>query len=87
MSRRSPPPGRGISAYVEHGVDGLLVAPGDEEQLYTHLCALALEPERARRIGEAGRRRFLTSGTSWRANVTAHLALFEELRERRSVTR
>ena len=36
-------------------------------------------PDRARRIGEAGRRRFLAGRFSWRANAEAYLALFEEV--------
>ena len=50
--------GEGISAYIEHGVDGILVPPDDDERLYLEICALALDPDRARRIGAAGRRRF-----------------------------
>ena len=76
--------GEGIGAYIDDGVDGILVPPGDDERLYAELRLLATEPERARRIGEAGRRRFLASGPSWRANVAAHLALFAELRARRT---
>ena len=76
--------GEGIGAYIDDGVDGILVPPGDDERLYTELRLLATEPERARRIGEAGRRRFLANGPSWRANVAAHLTLFDELRARRT---
>jgi glycosyltransferase involved in cell wall biosynthesis len=71
--------GEGIAAYIEHGVDGILVPKDDEGRLYAELLALAAEPERARRLGTAGRRRFLASALTWRANVTAHLQLFAEL--------
>lgn len=74
--------GEGISAFIEHGKDGILVSPEDEAQLFAELRGLALEPPRARRIGEAGRRRFEAEGPTWRANVDAYLALFEELRSR-----
>ncbi len=75
--------GEGISTFIEHGKDGILVSPEDDAQLFAELRALALEPPRARRIGEAGRRRFEAEGPTWRANVDAYLALFEELRSRR----
>jgi glycosyltransferase involved in cell wall biosynthesis len=72
--------GEGIAAYIEHGVDGILVPAGDDERLTLELRQLALDPGRARRIGEAGRRRFLASGPTWRANAAAYLRLFDELR-------
>ena len=60
-------------------MSGILVPPGDDEALLTELRALAADPDRARRIGEAGRRRFLAGRFSWRANAEAYLALFEEV--------
>lgn len=72
--------GEGIAAYIEHGVDGILVPAGDDERLALELRQLALDPERARRIGEAGRRRFSASGPTWRANAAAYLRLFDEIR-------
>jgi glycosyltransferase involved in cell wall biosynthesis len=71
--------GEGIEEYIDHGVSGILVPPGDDDALLAELRALAADPDRARRIGEAGRRRFLAGPFSWRANVQAYLALFEEL--------
>ena len=71
--------GEGIEEHIEHGVSGILVPPDDDETLLDELRALAADPDRARRIGEAGRRRFLAGRFSWRANVQAYLALFEEL--------
>jgi glycosyltransferase involved in cell wall biosynthesis len=71
--------GEGIEEHIEHGVSGILVPPGDDELLLAELRALAADPDRARRIGEAGRRRFLAGRFSWRANAQAYLALFEEL--------
>lgn len=47
----------GVPEAVEHGVTGLLVAPGDAGALARALAELAADPERARRMGEAGRRR------------------------------
>ena len=75
--------GEGIEEHIEHGVSGILVPPGDDAALLAELRALAADPDRASRIGEAGRRRFLAGPFSWRANVQAYLALFEELVERR----
>jgi glycosyltransferase involved in cell wall biosynthesis len=72
--------GEGISAHIEHGLDGILVPAGDDERLFQELRALASDTARARRIGEAGRARFLRGPFTWRANVEAHLALFAELR-------
>ncbi|HVH10228.1 MAG TPA: glycosyltransferase [Gemmatimonadales bacterium] len=71
--------GEGIEEHIEHGVSGILVPPGDDEVLFAELRALAVDRDRARRIGVAGRRRFLAGPFSWRANVQAYLALFEEL--------
>jgi len=71
--------GEGIEEHIEHGVSGILVPPGDDAALLAELRALAADPDRAGRIGEAGRRRFLAGPFSWRANVQAYLALFEDL--------
>jgi glycosyltransferase involved in cell wall biosynthesis len=71
--------GEGIEEHIEHGVSGILVPPDDDEALLTELRALAADPVRARRIGEAGRRRFLAGRFSWRANAQAYLALFDDL--------
>ncbi|HET9949979.1 MAG TPA: glycosyltransferase family 4 protein, partial [Longimicrobiales bacterium] len=75
--------GEGIAEHVEHGVTGILVPPDDEDALVAELRALADDPERARRIGEAGRRRFEAGPFSWSSNARAFLRLFEELLEAR----
>lgn len=75
--------GEGIEEHVEHGVNGVLVPPDDDDALLGELRALAAHPARARAIGEAGRRYFEAGPFTWRANALAYLALFEELlRER-----
>ena len=51
----------------------------------TSLGPEAADPARARRIGAEGRRRFLAGPFSWRANVQAYLALFEELSRGRAI--
>jgi teichuronic acid biosynthesis glycosyltransferase TuaC len=71
--------GEGIEEHIEHSVSGILVPPGDDDTLLAELRALAADPARARRIGDEGRRRFLAGPFSWRANVQAYIALFEEL--------
>jgi len=50
----------GIPEAVEAGVTGLLVPPEDSDALARALAELAADPERARRMGEAGRRRVET---------------------------
>ena len=47
----------GIPDQVRHDKEGLLVPPGDTEALGDALLALLRDPDRARRLGEAGRRR------------------------------
>jgi len=79
--------GEGIEEHIEHSVSGILVPPDDDDTLLVELRALAADPDRARRIGEEGRRRFLAGPFSWRSNAQAYLALFEELlKERRDGT-
>jgi teichuronic acid biosynthesis glycosyltransferase TuaC len=75
--------GEAIEEHIEHGVSGVLVPPGDESALFAELRALAVDPERSRRIGEAGRKRFWAGPFSWRANALSYLALFEELSKTR----
>jgi glycosyltransferase involved in cell wall biosynthesis len=47
----------GIPDQIRHDKDGLLVPPGDTDALGNALLALLRDPPRARRLGEAGRRR------------------------------
>lgn len=49
---------------VEHGTAGFVVTPGDEAELADALLALLEDPQLARTMGEAGRRRLVTSA-SW----------------------
>jgi glycosyltransferase involved in cell wall biosynthesis len=71
--------GEGIAAHVEHGVSGILVPPNDDDTLFQELRSLATDTARARRIGAAGRARFLAGPFTWEHNVQSHLELFEEL--------
>ena len=47
----------GISDTVEDGVDGFLVKPGDVKDLEEKLEWIILNPERAKEIGENGRKK------------------------------
>jgi glycosyltransferase involved in cell wall biosynthesis len=47
----------GIPDQVRHGEEGLLVPPGDQEALAGALGELLRDPDRARLLGVAGRRR------------------------------
>jgi glycosyltransferase involved in cell wall biosynthesis len=48
----------GIAEMVEHEKTGLVVAPGDPDQLARHLLRLLGDDDTARRLGEAARRRY-----------------------------
>lgn len=47
----------GVREVVEDGETGVLVPPGDPQALGEAIVSLLRDPERARRLGEAGRRR------------------------------
>lgn len=47
----------GVPELVEDGVSGLLVPPGDRDALGSALLAIARDPERRTRMGQAGRAR------------------------------
>ena len=44
---------------IRDGVDGVLIAPSDESALAAAIAGLIADPERRRRLGEAGRRRVI----------------------------
>jgi glycosyltransferase involved in cell wall biosynthesis len=47
----------GLTEIVEHGVDGWLVAPGDEAALVAAILELSCEPELCARLAEAGKKK------------------------------
>jgi starch synthase len=68
----------GIPEVVAEGETGLLVPPADPPALAAAVNELLADPERARRMGLAGRERVLKHFT-WRAVAERTLALYERL--------
>lgn len=68
----------GIREVVENGVSGYLVPPKDPIQLAARLMELLSNPELARRMGEAGRRR-IEADYSLERSVRATERAFEEI--------
>jgi len=67
----------GTREQVVHGETGHLVPPGDADPIRRALLALAADPERAREMGAAGRRR-QRERFSGEAMVDGYLRAFEE---------
>lgn len=68
----------GIPEVVHDGVNGLLVAPGNSEELYQAIVELLADPARMARFGAAGRE--LVQGEfSVDAMVESYLALYRKL--------
>ncbi len=70
----------GIPEVVEDPVTGLLVPPADPPALAAAVNELLRDPERARRMGKAGRQRVLDQFT-WRAVAERTLELYRRLIE------
>ncbi|MBT8398450.1 MAG: glycosyltransferase [Gemmatimonadetes bacterium] len=73
----------GIPEVVVHGESGLLVPPGDPEALASAVSALLDDPERAKTMGEAGRRR-VRQEFSVQRMVEGNLDVYQELVARRN---
>jgi len=69
----------GIPDVVEDGVTGILVPPGDAAALAAALRRVLDEPDLARKLGEAGRRR-LHEQFSWEAITARWEAVYSSLR-------
>ena len=67
-----------LAELVQDGVTGLLVPPEDPGRLATALGELLDDPDRARSMGEAGRRWAVTERT-WAANATRYHELYLSL--------
>ena len=72
----------GLGELVEEGVTGLLVPPGDAEPLAAAIVELAGDPEKAERMGAAGRTRALDRFLQERCTDRTEL-LYRELLEAR----
>ena len=68
----------GLPEVVAHEQTGLLVPPGDAGALAAAIASLIDDPERAKAMGEAGRRR-AASHFSWDCYVAAHEDLFRQV--------
>lgn len=68
----------GVPELIRDGIDGLLVAPSDEEALARALAALMDDEHLRRRLGEAGRRRVVE-----RYNLATNSARLAEIFHRR----
>ncbi len=68
----------GSQDFIEDGVNGLLVPPGDPAALAAALEKLALDPELRGRMGAAGRKRVLEKYTHQKIN-TATFDLYQQL--------
>jgi len=73
----------GIPDVVVHGETGILVPPNDAGALSEALNALVHDPERARRLGEAGRQRAETL-FSWDAILDRTIQMYTSILERRA---
>jgi len=69
----------GLPTLVEHGVNGLLVPPGDSVALAEALTRMVVDRGMREKMGAAARER--AESFSWAACVQAHLDLYEELLE------
>jgi glycogen(starch) synthase len=66
----------GLPEVVAHGKTGLLVPPGDTAALASAIASLLDNPEQAKAMGEAGRRRS-ESHFSWDSYLGAHESVFQ----------
>ena len=73
----------GAREAVEEGETGYVVAPGDDEAMAARVVELLRDPERARRMGERGRR-VVEEKFSCEAQLARTEALYESLLEKRS---
>jgi len=65
---------RGASDYIEDGIDGMLVPPGNPDALRAAILRLKEDPDLALRLGRAARRKALKWDTEAHLSATAQLA-------------
>jgi glycosyltransferase involved in cell wall biosynthesis len=68
----------GMTYTVDHGVTGLLVEPADSRALASAICEVLGDPERGRRMGEAGRERAIAK-FSWEKTTEILLDHFHRI--------
>ena len=64
---------------IDDGRDGLLFTPDSLESLTAKLVELAGDPDRARELGDAGRRSLVENDWTWRGNAKRVISCYEEL--------
>jgi glycosyltransferase involved in cell wall biosynthesis len=69
----------GLPELIEDGVNGLLVPPRDPNALAQALCRLATDEEERRRMGRAGRARFLAGNFTAEGLTAATLEVYRQV--------
>lgn len=75
----------GAAEQIEHGVTGLLVPPNDPEALAQAMAKLLSDSDAARKMGEAGQRRFAERFTDDVA-IQSMIALYREILPKAAMT-
>ncbi|MFW9778075.1 MAG: glycosyltransferase [Candidatus Heimdallarchaeota archaeon] len=71
--------GEGISQYIEHRANGILVSPHDAEDLFSELKFLWENPRIAKEIGEQGYKTFIKNRIDWQGNAQKHAAIYKRI--------
>ena len=69
--------GEGPEDFVEPGVSGWLVRPGEARAVAQALAEALADRERLKAMGEAGKR--AVAGLTWAANAARHMALYRDV--------
>jgi len=68
-----------ISEFLEDGVTGLLVEPGDADGLATAICRLLTHPDEAKALADRAQARLLSRGITLRQSLAVLSELYESL--------